>query len=92
MAPIPSLVDVLLLSAYSILIVRLYRLYIEYKSLRKKPTKKFTGALAVIIAVFLPYIFSLTLGLSAVSTIRGQLMFAETVVYPAFNAVYHLWP
>jgi ABC-type branched-subunit amino acid transport system substrate-binding protein len=84
MAPVPSLADVLLLSAYSILIVRLY---IEYKSLRKKPTKKFTGAVAGIIAVFMAYIFSLTLDLSVVSTIRGQLMFAVTVIYPAFNSV-----
>lgn len=84
MAPVPSLADVLLLSAYSILIVRLY---IEYKSLRKKPTKKFTSAVAGIIAVFLAYIFSLTLDLSVVSTMRGQLMFAVTVIYPAFNSV-----
>jgi ABC-type branched-subunit amino acid transport system substrate-binding protein len=84
MAPVPSLADVLLLSAYSILIVRLY---IEYKSLRKKPTKKFTGAVAGIVAVFMAYIFSLTLDLSVVSTIRGQLMFAVTVIYPAFNSV-----
>jgi branched-chain amino acid transport system substrate-binding protein len=84
MAPVPSLADVLLLSAYSILIVRLY---IEYKSLRKKPTKKFTGAIAGLIAVFLAYIFSLTLDLSVVSTLRGQLMFAVTIVYPAFNSV-----
>ncbi len=84
MAPVPSLADVLLLSAYSILIVRLY---IEYKSLRKKPPKKFTGAVAGIIAVFMAYIFSLTLDLSVVSTIRGQLMFAVTVIYPAFNSV-----
>jgi len=84
MAPVPSLADVLLLSAYSILIVRLY---IEYKSLRNKPSKKFTGAVAGIIAVFLAYIFSLTLDLSVVSTIRGQLMFAVTVIYPAFNSV-----
>jgi branched-chain amino acid transport system substrate-binding protein len=84
MAPVPSLADVLLLSAYSILIVRLY---IEYKSLRKKPTKKFTGAIAGIIAVFLAYIFSLTLDFSVVSTLRGQLMFAVTIVYPAFNSV-----
>jgi branched-chain amino acid transport system substrate-binding protein len=84
MAPVPSLADVLLLSAYSILIVRLY---IEYKSLRNKPSKKFTGAVAGIIAVFLAYIFILTLDLSVVSTIRGQLMFAVTVIYPAFNSV-----
>ena len=84
MAPVPSLADVLLLSAYSILIVRLY---IEYKSLRKKPTKKFTGVVAGIIVVFMAYIFSLTLDLSVVSTIRGQLMFAVTVIYPAFNSV-----
>jgi branched-chain amino acid transport system substrate-binding protein len=84
MAPVPSIADVLLLSAYSILIVRLY---IEYKSLRKKPTKKFTGAIASVIAVFLAYIFSLTLDLSVVSTLRGQLMFAVTIVYPAFNSV-----
>jgi branched-chain amino acid transport system substrate-binding protein len=84
MAPVPSLADVLLLSAYSILLVRLY---IEYKSLRKKPTKKFTGTVAGIIAVFLAYIFSLTLDLSVVSTVRGQLMFAVTIIYPAFNSV-----
>jgi branched-chain amino acid transport system substrate-binding protein len=84
MAPVPSLADVLLLSAYTILLVRLY---IEYKSLRKKPTKKFTGTVAGIIAVFLAYIFSLTLDLSVVSTIRGQLMFAVTIIYPAFNSV-----
>jgi branched-chain amino acid transport system substrate-binding protein len=84
MAPVPSIADVLLLSAYSILIVRLY---VEYKSLRKKPTKKFTGAIASVIAVFLAYIFSLTLDLSEVSTFRGQLLFAVTIVYPAFNSV-----
>lgn len=84
MAPVPSLADVLLLSAYSILLVRLY---VEYKSLRKKPTKKFTGTVAGIIALFLAYIFSLTLDLSVVSTIRGQLMFAVTIIYPAFNSV-----
>lgn len=84
MAPVPSLADVLLLSAYSILLLRLY---IEYKSLRKKPNKKFTGTVAGIIAVFLAYIFSLTLDLSVVSTIRGQLMFAVTIIYPAFNSV-----
>ncbi|HEX7275076.1 MAG TPA: penicillin-binding protein activator, partial [Nitrososphaeraceae archaeon] len=60
---------------------------IEYKSLRKKPTKKFTGIVAGIIAVFLAYIFSLTLDLSVVSTVRGQLMFAVTIIYPAFNSV-----
>jgi ABC-type branched-subunit amino acid transport system substrate-binding protein len=84
MAPVPSLADVLLLSAYFILIIRLY---IEYKSLRKKPTKKFTVTVAGIIAIFLAYIFSLTLDLSVVSTMRGQLMFAVTVIYPAFNSV-----
>jgi ABC-type branched-subunit amino acid transport system substrate-binding protein len=84
MAPVPSLADVLLLSAYSILIVRLL---IEYKSLKKKPTKKFTGIVAVIIAAFLVYIFSLTLDISVLSTARGQLMFAVTVVYPIFNSV-----
>ncbi len=84
MAPVPSLADVLLLSAYSILIVRLY---IEYKSLKNKPSKKFAGAMAGVISVFLAYIFSLTLDLSVVSTIRGRLMFAVTVIYPAFNSV-----
>ncbi|HEX5921849.1 MAG TPA: ABC transporter substrate-binding protein [Nitrososphaeraceae archaeon] len=84
MAPVPSLADVLLLSAYSILIIRLL---IEYKSLKKKPTKKFTGVVAVIIAAFLVYIFSLTLDISVLSTARGQLMFAVTVVYPIFNSV-----
>jgi branched-chain amino acid transport system substrate-binding protein len=84
MPPVPSLADVLLLSAYSILIVRLL---IEYKSLKKKPTKKFTGVVAVIIASFLVYIFSLTLDLSVLSTARGQLMFAVTVVYPIFNSL-----
>ena len=84
MAPVPSLADVLLLSAYSILIVRLL---IEYKSLKKKPTKKFTGVVAVIIAAFLVYIFSLTLDISVLSTARGQLMFAVTVIYPIFNSV-----
>ncbi|MGV8106658.1 MAG: ABC transporter substrate-binding protein [Nitrososphaerota archaeon] len=84
MAPVPSLADVLLLSAYSILIVRLL---IEYKSLKKRPTKKFTGVVAVIIAAFLVYIFSLTLDISVLSTARGQLMFAVTVIYPIFNSV-----
>ena len=84
MAPVPSLADVLLLSAYSFLIIRLL---IEYKSLKKKPTKKFTAIVAVIIAAFLVYIFSLTLDISVLSTARGQLMFAVTVVYPIFNSV-----
>jgi hypothetical protein len=84
MAPVPSLADVLLLSAYSFLIVRLL---IEYKSLKKKPTKKFTGVVALIIAAFLVYILSLTLDISVLSTARGQLMFAVTVVYPIFNSV-----
>ena len=84
MSPVPSLADVLLLSAYSILIVRLL---IEYKSLKKKPTKKFTGVVAIIIAAFLVYIFSLTLDISVLSTARGQLMFAVTVIYPIFNSV-----
>jgi ABC-type branched-subunit amino acid transport system substrate-binding protein len=84
MAPVPSLADILLLLAYSILIIRLV---IEYESLTNKPSKKFTGTVAAIIIIFLIYIFSLTLDLSVVSTPRGQLMFAVTVVYPVFNSI-----
>lgn len=43
--------------------------------------------MAVIIAAFLVYIFSLTLDISVLSTARGQLMFAVTVVYPIFNSI-----
>ena len=84
MAPVPSLADLLLFSAYSILTIRLL---IEYKSLTKKPGKKFIGIVATIIIVFLTYIFNLTLDLSVLSTARGQLMFAVTIVYPVFNAI-----
>lgn len=84
MAPVPSLADLLLFSAYSILTVRLL---IEYKSLTNKPGKKFIGIVAAIITVFLTYIFTLTLDLSVLSTARGQLMFAITIVYPVFNSI-----
>jgi branched-chain amino acid transport system substrate-binding protein len=84
MAPVPSLADLLLFSAYSILTIRLL---IEYKSLTKKPGKKFIGIVAIIIIVFLTYIFTLTLDLSVLSTARGQLMFAVTIVYPVFNSI-----
>jgi branched-chain amino acid transport system substrate-binding protein len=84
MAPVPSLADVLLLMAYSILISRLV---IEYKCLPKKPSKKFIGVLAALVGAFLLYFFGLTIDLSVVSTPRGLTMFGVTVAYPAFNSV-----
>ena len=84
MAPVPSLADILLLMAYSILVSRLI---IEYKCLPKKPSKKFIGILASILVAFLLYFFSLTIDLSVLSTARGLTMFGVTVAYPVFNSV-----
>ena len=84
MAPVPSLADLLLLMAYSILVSRLV---IEYKCLPKKPSKKFIGILASLLVAFLLYFFSLTIDLSVLSTARGLSMFGVTVAYPVFNSV-----
>jgi len=82
--PVPSLADILLLSGYVSLVIRLL---IVYKNLHKKTTKKFILLTSLAGLGFLGYMLSITLDLSVVSTPRGQAMFVITVVYPLLNSI-----
>ncbi len=83
-ANVPSLADLLLLSGYVSLVIRLL---IVYKNLHIRTTKKFILLTSLAGMGFLVYMLSITLDLSVVSTPRGQAMFIITVVYPLLNTI-----
>ena len=83
-SPVPSLVDLFLLSAYGFLI---YRLINIYKKLGHIVNKKILLLIISGTGLFLIYILNLTLELSELSNFRGLMLFIVTIAYPTLNSI-----
>ncbi|MGD1836250.1 MAG: penicillin-binding protein activator [Nitrososphaeraceae archaeon] len=78
--PIPSIGDVLWLSAYGFLG---YHLFLSFKKFRNNFNKKLIGLGVVIGIIFLTVMTSFTLSISSLENFRGISMFIVLLLYPA---------
>jgi len=83
-APVPSIADFFLMSAYVFLI---YRLMIIKKNLGHVIDRKIMFLIISITGVFLIYILTLTLDLAETSNFRGLMLFIVTLAYPTLNSI-----
>ncbi|MGD1836067.1 MAG: ABC transporter substrate-binding protein [Nitrososphaeraceae archaeon] len=82
--PIPSIGDVLWLSAYGFLG---YHLFLSFKKFRHKFNKKLIGAGVVVGITFLIIMTFFTLSISTLENFRGISMFIVLLLYPALAAL-----
>ena len=83
-APVPSIADFFLMSAYVFLI---YRLMIIKKNLDHDIDRKIMFLIISITGLFLIYILTLTLDLAETSNFRGLMLFIVTLAYPTLNSI-----
>lgn len=83
-APVPSIADFFLMSAYVFLI---YRLMIIKKNLGHVIDRKIMFLIISITGLFLIYILTLTLDLAETSNFRGLMLFIVTLAYPTLNSI-----
>ena len=83
-APVPSIADFFLMSAYVFLI---YRLMIIKKNLGHIIDRKIMFLIISVTVLFLIYILTLTLDLAETSNFRGLMLFIVTLAYPTLNSI-----
>lgn len=83
-APVPSIADFFLMSAYVFLI---YRLMIIKKNLGHIIDRKIMFLIISVTGLFLIYILTLTLDLAETSNFRGLMLFIVTLAYPTLNSI-----
>lgn len=84
--PVPSLADLLSISAYAFLAYYVFSTYLRFHKRFHFTTRPLIIAI-IVTGVFLFYILSVTLSLANFSSSRGIAMFSVMVAYPILDAI-----
>lgn len=84
--PVPSIADLLSISAYAFLAFYVFSTYLRFYKIFHFSTRPLIIAI-VVTGVFLFYILSVTLNLANFSSPRGIAMFSVLVAYPILDAI-----
>jgi ABC-type branched-subunit amino acid transport system substrate-binding protein len=84
--PVPSLADLLSISAYAFLAFYVFSVYLRFHKIFHFNPKQLIVAV-IISGIFLFYIISVTISLADFSSPRGVSMFSVIVAYPILDAI-----